>query len=83
MAILALKLAELSFIKEKTQESSASAEASADKPVLLLDDIFSEFDKEHREVVMGVLGRQQTIVTATETGIINKRFLRNILTIEL
>jgi len=49
MGVLWLKLAELSFIEKE----------SGDKPVLLLDDIFSELDHEHREVVMGIIGNQK------------------------
>ena len=50
MGVLWLKLAELSFIEKE----------SGDKPVLLLDDIFSELDHEHREIVISIIGGQQT-----------------------
>jgi len=53
MGVLWLKLAELAFIKTETGEN----------PTLLLDDIFSELDKEHRKVVMKVVNNQQTIIT--------------------
>src|SRR3989344_1288612 len=56
MGILWLKLAELSFIEEMTQE----------KPTLLLDDIFSELYHEHREVVMDIAKNQQTIITTAD-----------------
>ncbi len=56
MGILWLKLAELAFIEEQTEE----------KPTLLLDDIFSELDHEHREVVMDTVGGQQTIITTAD-----------------
>ncbi len=56
MGVLWLKLAELAFIEKVTGEH----------PVLLLDDIFSELDHEHREVVMGVVGRQQTLITTAD-----------------
>lgn len=56
MAVLWLKLAELSFIENK----------SGVKPTLLLDDIFSELDEEHREVVFGVVKNQQTIITTAD-----------------
>ncbi|HJX45675.1 MAG TPA: DNA replication and repair protein RecF [Patescibacteria group bacterium] len=45
MAILWLKLSELDFIENK----------SGEKPTLLLDDILSELDHEHREVVMDII----------------------------
>lgn len=56
MAVLWLKLAELAFIEAKTGEL----------PTLLLDDIFSELDHEHRDVVKKVVGNQQTIVTTAD-----------------
>ena len=43
------KLAELSYIESEAQG----------KPTLLLDDIFSELDHEHRDVVMGVVKGQR------------------------
>ncbi len=62
LAVLWLKMTELTFIEEKTGE----------KPILLLDDIFSELDPEHRKMVMDVVGKQQTIVTTTD-----KHFIEN------
>lgn len=61
MGVLWLKLAELSFIKEKTGES----------PVLLLDDIFSELDHEHRDIVVEMTKGQQTIITTADPHYIN------------
>lgn len=65
MGVLWLKLAELSFVEEKAKE----------KPTLLLDDIFSELDHEHREIVMKIVkgqgspapnGAGQTIITTVD-----------------
>lgn len=56
MGVLWLKLAELEFIKE----------ATGTRAVLLLDDIFSELDHRHHEIVMGVVGKQQTIITTAD-----------------
>lgn len=50
MAILWLKLAELAFIEARTDE----------KPTLLLDDIFSELDHEHRRIIIDLIERKQT-----------------------
>lgn len=58
LAILWLKLAELTFMEEETGE----------RPMLLLDDIFSELDEEHRKFVLGLLGSQQTIITTAENS---------------
>jgi len=54
--LLALKLAEMDFIEEKIGE----------KPILLLDDIFSELDNKHKGTVMEVIQKQQTIITSTD-----------------
>ena len=62
MGVLWLKLAELYFVEEKSNE----------KPTLLLDDIFSELDHEHRGIVMKVVGGQQTIITTTDPHFVKK-----------
>jgi len=56
MGVLWLKLAELAYIKKIT----------LDTPTLLLDDIFSELDHEHREIVMEATKGQQTIITTAD-----------------
>lgn len=57
-AALALKLAELEFIRLKTGEY----------PVLLLDDVFSELDSERRKLLLELLaGDVQKVITATGT----------------
>ncbi len=56
LAILWLKLVELAFIEQKI----------GNRPLLILDDIFSELDIEHRELVLELLGKQQTIVSTAE-----------------
>ena len=56
MAIFWLKLNELSYFEDHTQM----------KPLLLLDDIFSELDEHNRELVMNMIKDHQTIATTTE-----------------
>lgn len=56
MGVLWLKTVELSFIELNSNE----------KPVLLLDDIFSELDQKHRKIVMEVSKKQQTIITTAD-----------------
>ena len=56
MGVLWLKLAELAFIEKTTGE----------KPTLLLDDIFSELDHEHRDIVMKIAKGQQTIISTAD-----------------
>ena len=56
MGVLWLKLAELSYIEK----------ISGEKPTLLLDDIFSELDHEHRDVVTKVVEGRQSIITTAD-----------------
>ena len=55
-AILALLLLQASFLELRRGE----------KPIMLLDDIFSEFDEKHREAVLRTLRKNQVIITSTE-----------------
>lgn len=55
--VLSLKIAETEFIEKK----------KGDKPVLLLDDIFSELDGKHQEAVATCIENNQTILTSTST----------------
>lgn len=53
---LSLKLAELEIIKNRVGEY----------PILLLDDVFSELDKERRQKLLNFTSKTQTIITCTE-----------------
>lgn len=53
---LSLKLAELEIIKNRTGEY----------PILLLDDVFSELDKDRRKKLLNFTSKTQTIITCTE-----------------
>lgn len=55
LAVLWLKLSELSYLSDHHQQ----------RPLLLLDDIFSELDQAHSRLVLKLLGKQQTIITST------------------
>jgi len=63
-AIFGLKLAQLAFIKEKTQQS----------PVLLLDDIFSELDHNRRKKLLEIIPHQQTIITTSDIHLVEPEF---------
>lgn len=54
--LVSLKLLEIGFI-EKTK---------GERPVLLLDDIFSELDDKHRHAILNIIDKQQTIITSAE-----------------
>lgn len=55
-AVLDLKLAETSFMESVLKK----------RPVLLLDDIFSELDTSHRQHVIDICNLQQTIIATVE-----------------
>lgn len=61
LGVLWLKMQAMEFVDDKIGE----------RPVLLLDDILSELDEEHRELVAGLFGKQQTIATTA-----NEDFIR-------
>ncbi len=54
--LLAIKLAEIQFIKEKTGRN----------PILLLDDVFSELDRKRGEHLLNSIKDCQTIITTTD-----------------
>ena len=73
LAILWLKLGELAFFEDQSQ----------DKPILLLDDIFSELDRDYRQIIFNMIGDKQTIITTTDLQLIDTRIIKNVEPIEL
>jgi DNA replication and repair protein RecF len=67
LAILQLKLLQLMFIEKLLGE----------RPLLLLDDIFSELDEEHIQLILREIGKQQTIITTTHEEFIPKKLLKS------
>lgn len=74
LATLAFKLAQLEYM----------ALSLGKRPVLLLDDVFSELDGKHRAYVVQIIPRQQTLMATVELENIPKRFLESarILTVD-
>ncbi|OGC50766.1 hypothetical protein A2716_01890 [candidate division WWE3 bacterium RIFCSPHIGHO2_01_FULL_40_23] len=62
MAVLVLKLCEMDFIYNSVHI----------RPVLLLDDIFSELDAAHKKRIFEVTALQQTIITTTDLAVIKE-----------
>jgi len=62
LAVLWLKICELEFLKSTTQT----------QPILLLDDILSELDAEHRQDVFSLLHQGQAILTTTEEKMVEE-----------
>jgi len=67
LAILQLKMLQLLFIENILGE----------RPLLLLDDIFSELDEDHIQLILGEIGKQQTIITTTHEEFIPKKLLKS------
>lgn len=67
VAILALKLAELKVFEKYNKK----------KPILLLDDVFSELDKRKRNSLIKYLkNKNQVIITTTDLNLIDDRLLK-------
>lgn len=73
LAVFDLKILEASFLKEKLGSD----------PVVLLDDIFSELDEQHRREVAAELSEGQVVLTTTEKGFIDHSFLQKAQVISL
>ena len=68
MAMIAFKLSEISMFEEVT----------GTKPILLLDDIFSELDKKKRnKIIEYIKDNIQVIITANDTVGISNKLLKN------
>ncbi len=59
--ILALKFTELTFLEQELKE----------KPVLLLDDVFSELDSSRQKSLMALIHNHQTFLTTTKLSHLN------------
>ncbi|MBR1681264.1 DNA replication/repair protein RecF [bacterium] len=67
--VLALKMAEIDIIKEKTGTS----------PVLLLDDVLAELDDLRQNYLLNSIERDtQTIITSVDTLFFNEEFLKDV-----
>lgn len=73
LAVLQLKLLQFDFIEQ----------VMGKRPVLLLDDIFSELDDSHIHLVSEIVGKQQTVLTTTHKEFIEKKFLKDADMVEL
>jgi len=69
--VLALKMAELKYLENGT------------KPILLLDDIFSEFDADHRAHLYKLIKNYQTVLTTTDREHLSPELLTKASVIEV
>jgi len=73
LTILQLKMLELLFVEKKIGK----------KPILLLDDIFSELDENHIELILEMINLQQTIITTTHKEFIPVNALKRMQVLQL
>lgn len=67
-AILALKMAEIAWMTQKTGEP----------PILLLDEVVAELDEQRRALLLDtVQGAEQALLTATDQTMFSTQFLQN------
>lgn len=72
-ALFAFKIALLELMEEETGQ----------KPILLLDDIFSELDKNRRLALSKLIEGMQTVITTTDVENLDKEFVERAKIIEL
>lgn len=73
LGVLQLKLLELRYLREKLGLD----------PLLLLDDVFSELDEGHINLILGIRDNQQTIITTTHEEFIPAKIKGKMEVIEL
>lgn len=73
LVILQMKLLQLAYVEKELGA----------RPLLLLDDIFSELDSDHIQLVMEMVGKQQTIITTTHEEYVAKEKINDIQLIKL
>jgi DNA replication and repair protein RecF len=66
LAILQLKIAQIQFVEERLKKT----------PIFILDDIFSELDEGHINLIFDQIGKQQTILTTTHKEFIPAKMLK-------
>ena len=73
LGVLQLKLLELAYVRQRVEND----------PILLLDDVFSELDEGHINLILDKIGGQQTIVTTTHEEFIPTKIKGTMEVIEL
>lgn len=79
--ILALKICELKFIEDSISKSRV--DKAKYKPILLLDDVFSEFDPERRAHLGHLISEYQSLITTTEKEHLSEDLLGKVKVVEL
>lgn len=62
LAVFWLKLNEITYYEEKFRR----------KPIILLDDVFSEFDHQNKVMILDLIKKYQTVLTTTEEEVVEQ-----------
>ena len=81
-AILALKVAELNYLENQRKKYPEIYDAEI-SPVLLLDDVYSEFDADRREHLAKLIAKYQSLITTTDLDHLSKALLKDARIIEI
>lgn len=81
-AILALKIGEVKFLEQESNKTTSLEEKPA-SPILLLDDIFSEFDAERRGHLNRLILQYQSVITTTDKEHLTEEIFKKARIIEL
>jgi DNA replication and repair protein RecF len=73
LAVLWLKTREIDF---KSQPWGIDGGGEIDRPILLLDDIYSEFDAQYRATITNIIPNYQTILTTTDEEVVPRGISR-------
>ncbi len=76
-AVLMLKVMELRLIEQARSASGSEGYGSprSHKPLLLLDDVFSELDGSRRQALTNYLQDYQTFITTTDADVVVQHFM--------
>lgn len=81
-AILALKVAELDYIESERKKHPEVYDQEA-HPLLLLDDIYSEFDADRRAHLAKLIANYQTLITTTDLDHLSADLIKKAKIVEL
>lgn len=73
-AILALKIVELRYLE--SHQSKYKKESDRISPILLLDDVFSEFDADRRSHLTSLIENYQSVITTAEENLLDSELVK-------
>lgn len=81
-AVLALKVAELNYLESERKKLPEVYNQEA-SPLLLLDDVYSEFDANRRTHLADLISKHQTVITTTDIEHLSEKLTKSAKIIEI